>query len=382
MANDKSILMVAGTPVLAGGEQNLLDLTVAAQNDGYKVGLVSPPEGALANTGNTVALMAYSLACKVLYAPMPKLPHPGSVRRIRAVLEEEGYGIVHAHGHLAGMYARLAARSLDKPRTVYTLHGVHYPHYRNPLKSKAFIAGERMLKSSTDRFICVCRHDLDTARELGIIEPDRTTVIYNGVRTSSPADQDRAADLRKLYDRGGGIVLHAGRFMPQKDHHTLIEALPLVLEEHPETTFLLAGSGRLLDKEKAHAARLDIPEDALVFLGESREMDQLMAACDFLVLSSLWEGFPYVVLEAMREGKAMVSTRVGGVPEAVDDGENGLLVESGSPDAFAKAVNHLLDHPEKTAAMGQQGLERVKDFSLESMAHKTLEIYEELSRRG
>jgi glycosyltransferase involved in cell wall biosynthesis len=258
---------------------------------------------------------------------------------------------------------------------------VHYPHYRNPLKSKAFIAGERRLKSSTDRFICVCRYDFDTAKELRIIEPDLTSVIYNGVRTVSYADQDRAAELRKLHDRGGGIVLHAGRFMPQKDHYTLIEALPPVLKEHPDTTFLLAGSGRLLDRERSHAAGLGIPPESLVFLGESTEMEELLAACDFMVLTSLWEGFPYVVLEAMREGKAVVSTRVGGVPEAVTDGENGLLVEAKSPGAFAKAVNHLLNHPEEMAGMGQQGLEKVKDFSLESMAHKTLELYEELSRQ-
>jgi glycosyltransferase involved in cell wall biosynthesis len=380
MASEKSILMVAGTPVLAGGERNLIDLTEAAQNDGYEVGLISPPEGDLAGTGNTVAMAARSLACKVWCSPMPKLPRPGSIHRIRAILKEEGYGIVHAHGHLAGMYARMAARSLDKPRTVYTLHGVHYPHYRNPLKSKAFIAGERRLKSSTDRFICVCSYDFNAAKELGIIEPDRTAVIHNGVITASCACQAKVTDLRRLYDRGGGIVLHAGRFMPQKDHHTLIEAVPLVLKEHPDATFLLAGSGRLLDKEKAHAARLGIPEEALVFLGESIEMDDLLAACDFMVLTSLWEGFPYVVLEAMREGKAVVSTRVGGVPEAVSDGKNGLLVETGSPGAFANAVNRLLDHPEETAAMGRQGLERVKDFSLESMVHKTQEIYEELSR--
>ena len=379
MSSGKSILMVAGTYVIAGGERNLLDLAAAALDDDHEVGVIAPPADDRARTGDELQSAVRSLGCKVWEVPMPSLPRPGSIRRIRDIIEEGDYEIVHAHGHLAGMYARMASKRLEIPKTVYTLHGVHYPHYRNPLKSKAFIAGERSLKSSTDRFICVCRYDFDTARELGIIEPDRTAVIHNGVRATSSADRARAAELKKRYDRGGGIVLHAGRFMPQKDHHTLIESLPPVLKEHPATTFLLAGSGRLLDKEKAHAADLGIPREALLFLGESTEMDELMAACDFLVLSSLWEGFPYVVLEAMREGKAVVSTRVGGVPEAIEDGVNGLLVEAGSPSALARAVNHLFDHPEETAAMGRRGLERVKDFSLEAMARKTLEIYESLT---
>ena len=112
---------------------------------------------------------------------MPKLPDPRSIFKIRKILEAEDFDIVHAHGHLAGLYARVAALGLRDTRTVYTLHGIHYPHYRNPLKRTAFVMGERILKRSTDRFICVCRSDLETGRAIRIVDPDRTDVIYNGI---------------------------------------------------------------------------------------------------------------------------------------------------------------------------------------------------------
>jgi len=369
MAGANRLLMVAGTSIIAGGERNLLDLTAYALKKGYKVSLLAPGEGALPERMR-------SLGCRVWSVSMPKLPHPRTIFKIRRILETEGFDIVHAHGHLAGLYARVAARGLRDTRTVYTLHGIHYPHYRNPLKRTAFVTGERMLKRSTDRFICVCKSDLETGLALRIVDPARSDVIYNGIAPVPSTDPERSARLRDLYDRGGGIVLHAGRFMPQKDHHTLIEAVPLVLKNRPLASFILAGSGRLLSREKEHAASLGIPGESLAFLGESHEIDNLLAACDVFVLPSLWEGFSYVILEAMRAAKPVVATDRGGTPEAVVNGDNGLIIKPGDPRSLATAINKLLQDPHEAAAMGRRGRERLHDFSLESMAVKTLEVYE------
>lgn len=369
MPGEKRLLMVAGTPIIAGGERNLLDLTIYALQRGFEVGLVAPGEGKLPGR-------IRSLGCPVWDVSMPKVLNPRSVWKIRKIVKAEGFEIVHAHGHLAGLYARSAALGLQGARSVYTLHGIHYPHYQSALKRSAFIFGERALKRSTDRFICVCRDDLETGRSIRIIDPERTDVIYNGIDPDAVTDPHEAALMRKKYDRGGGIVLHAGRFMPQKDHHTLIEAIPLMLEESPRTVFLLAGSGRLLQREKEHALHLGIPEESLVFLGESGEVDSLLAMCDIFVLPSLWEGFPYVILEAMRAAKPVVVTDRGGTPEAVVNGDNGLIIKPGDPRSLAIAVNKLLQDPHEAAAMGRRGRERLHDFSLESMAVKTLEVYE------
>ncbi|MBN2025471.1 MAG: glycosyltransferase family 4 protein [Actinobacteria bacterium] len=369
MPGEKRLLMVAGTPILAGGERNLLDLTTYVLDRGFEVGLIAPGEGELPRR-------IRSLGCPVWEASMPKMLNPRSVWKIRKVVKEEGFEIVHAHGHLAGLYARTAALGLHDARSVYTLHGIHYPHYHSVLKRTAFIIGERVLKRSTDHFICVCKSDLETGRSLRIIDPESTDVIYNGIDPDAGVDAYKAAELRNRYNRGGGIVLHAGRFMPQKDHYTLIASIPQVLEESPRTVFLLAGSGRLLQREKEHAVNLGIPGESLVFLGESGEVDNLLAICDIFVLPSLWEGFPYVILEAMRAAKPVVVTDSGGTPEAVVHGDTGFVIKPGDPGSLAIAVKDLLRNPEEAAAMGRRGRERLKDFSLESMARKTLEVYD------
>lgn len=169
-----------------------------------------------------------------------------------------------------------------------------------------------------------------------------------------------------------------GRFRPEKDHRTLISSIPLVLEEHPRAVFLLAGSGRLLAEEREFAAGLGISGESLFFLGESGEVDELLAACDVLALPSLWEGFSYVILEAMRAAKPVVATRAGGTPEAVSDGETGLLVSPRDPRGLAGAICRLLSHPEEAASMGTRGKEKLGGFTLESMALDTLGLYNDL----
>lgn len=364
----RSVLMVAGTPTLAGGERNLLDLAEAARQAGWKVGAAVPGEGKLAGRLRALGLPVWQV-------PMPRIPHPLSLRRIRNVLKQGAFHIVHAHGHFAGLHARLAALGCQGLKTVYTLHGIHYPHYPSRLKREAFIIGERILKPFTDLFICVCKHDVEAGTRLGIIDPRKTVMIPNGVRLEVEVDASRIRELRFLYDRGGGLVLHVGRFMYQKDHHTLIESVPAVLRVHPRVTFILAGGGELMEREKRHAESLGIPRDALVFLGESDEVDELIAACDFLVLPSLWEGLPYVVLEAMRSGKAVIATGTGGTPEVVLHGKNGLIIEPRNAKALATAVNRLLDHPHEAAAMGRRGRELVKRFELGKTTRQALEAY-------
>ncbi|MDY6796180.1 MAG: glycosyltransferase family 4 protein [Actinomycetota bacterium] len=375
MVKNKSVLMVAGTSMLAGGERNLLDLTTAALKNLYHVGLVAPGKGRLTDR-------VEARGCPVWDVAMPKIPNPVSILRIRKVLIKEGYDIVHAHGHLAGLYARLAALGLKGTRTVYTMNGIHYPNYANPLKKRAFILGEKLLRSFTDRYIVVCRNDLETGTRLGIIVPGRTAMIYNGIHLETDIDPSRVTRLRELYDRGGGVVLHVGRFNYQKAHYLLIKAIPEILESHPDVTFLLAGDGELLEGEKTRAAESGIPSTALRFLGHSNEVDTLMTACDFLVLPSLWEGFPYVILEAMRVGKPVVATDVGGVSEAVAHKENGLLVAPRDSEALAQAIVYLLDHPEEAVIMGRKGKESVSAFAIGPIAARTLELYQGLTAKS
>ena len=189
MRNASNVLMVAGTPILAGGERNLLDLATYAEERGFAVGLIAPGEGKLPERMR-------AMGCPVWDVTMTKAPSPVSIIKLRKIIVKEGFTTIHAHGHLAGLYARSAAVGLKNVRTIYTLHGIHYPHYGNSLKRAAYIAGDKALKRLTGHFICVCRFDLETGKRLGIVDPDRTSVIYNGIGPLLDIDPSRVAGLR------------------------------------------------------------------------------------------------------------------------------------------------------------------------------------------
>ena len=151
-----------------------------------------------------------------------------------------------------------------------------------------------------------------------------------------------------------------------------------MLEEWPESTFLLVGEGPLAGEMHLYTERLGIASNVR-FLGWRDDVPAILAAMDICVLASLWEGLPYTLLEAMAAGKPMVATSVGGSREIVVDGETGLLVPPRNPSALARGIMRLLADQALAAEMGRRGRERVHDvFSIEAMLRKTEEVYEKL----
>ena len=193
------------------------------------------------------------------------------------------------------------------------------------------------------------------------------TVIPNGVDTATfrPAQAGSA----------GGRVLAIGRLAPDKDHGTLIRAFARVLDDHPTAQLTIVGEGEERDRLERLAATL-LPSDRFRLEAPTgTDVVDLYHRADLVVLSSVREGAPNVLLEAMACGLPVVATAVGGVPDLVADGVTGLLVPSGDPVTMAGAIGRLLSDPAARAAFGRAGRERVeRQFSIAEMvrAHEVL----------
>lgn len=199
----------------------------------------------------------------------------------------------------------------------------------------------------------------------------RTPVIYNGIPTArfvSSAGQGMGEEGKEM------VLLHIGRFVPLKGHLLLIEAFDLSVKEYPWMQLWLVGDGELRPVVERAVSEKGLQEKVF-FLGIQDNVPNLLADCDLFVLPSDYEGVPLTVLEAMAAGKPVVSTRVGGVPELVEDELTGFLVPPRDPEALAQAILQLAKDHDLCRRMGQAGqrkaIERF-DISRAARGYETL----------
>jgi len=204
--------------------------------------------------------------------------------------------------------------------------------------------------------------------EKGIAD-ERIVVIQNGIVPLQLPRRDPDADRR-----GRVKLLTVARFSKQKDHETLIRAMPALLHRHPFVTLELAGQGEEREEVEALVSTLGLSH-VVKFLGQRTDVAALMAEATIFVLPSRFEGLPLVVLEAMSLGVPVVATRIGGTVEALGS-DHPFLVEAGDPSLLAAALIAALDNPQRARLAGVASRKRFDaQFSAQRMADQTAAVY-------
>jgi glycosyltransferase involved in cell wall biosynthesis len=255
----------------------------------------------------------------------------------------------------------------------------------NPWVSRA----HGLLGRAPRRTIVLSDHVARFIREHGRIPAERLVRIYYG---HDPAPFERAAaesagaraETRAEFGWAPEdlVAICVARFAPQKAHDVLLEAFALARAGEPRLKLLLVGEdpfGDGRERAEAVARRLELG-GSVRFTGMRRDVARLMAASDLFVMSSLWEGFGLVFLEAMSSGIPVLATRVSAVPEVIEDQVTGVLVGSGDARALAEGLLGLARDPARRAALGRAGKARVRErFELDRMVEQTLAVYRDLA---
>jgi glycosyltransferase involved in cell wall biosynthesis len=175
------------------------------------------------------------------------------------------------------------------------------------------------------------------------------------------------------------LVCAVGRLSPEKGHGFLLAAFREVVVAVPEARLVLVGEGPLRSRLQAQVAGLTL-SDHVIFVGYRDDVEAVIAASDLLVMPSLREGFGDPIIEAMALGRPVIASRVGGIVETVHDGETGLLVPPGDPDALAQAIVNLLRDPQARERMGLRGRQvALGEFGVERLADGLAKLYNELA---
>lgn len=312
------------------------------------------------------------------------------IRQLRGLILRGQWSVVHLHGHRAGAIARTAMFLLsDRPRVVITYHGYHPPHYRSWWSQIGATSLERLLRRQTDHFIAVSP---STARDVihwVEIDAARISMIPNGIDPEE-YEHARAACREKVREELGlapeeFAVLCVGRLHRQKGVRYFLEALTELNRSQSErygtrkavhrVRGFIAGDGPEREDLASQFASC-LPQDVCVFLGWRDDVPNLLAAADLLVLPSLWEGCPLVVLQAWAAGVPVVATDVIGTNDIIVDGENGFLVPACNPAALVVAIARIHRRPALADHLVRNGRASLGSYSLDAMVDQTMRIYE------
>jgi len=315
-----------------------------------------------------VADRAQALSLPTLIIPCRSRVDRGAVAAIREYVKNHDIDLIHTHGYKGNIYGILAARAARVP-IIATCH--NWPASTLPLRLYSFL--DRIVLRKANHIVAVSENVRERLRRFAI--PSRKiTVIQNGVDTARFASA-RPVLRHELNLDGRTVIGVVGRLSSEKGHKFLLRAAPRLIEEFPTVALVFIGSGPEQPALESLTRELNL-QDRVFFAGFRRDMLQVYASIDILVLPSLEEGLPLTVLEAMAAGLPILASRVGDIGKIIVSGVSGLLIEPGSTDGLYGALVQLLRDPALRDTLRANARATVNSsFSVQRMAAQYLELY-------
>lgn len=362
---------LAGSAGYGGGERYLELLFDRLDRSKFSPFLICPEPGPFVEK-----MKAKGIPTNVVH--LTPLFNPLALIRLAQVLRREEVTILQTHGARANVYGRFAAWLAGVPCVVATVHNSIRDYEVNSIQRYVYSAILRVVLPLTDRIICVSEAlRQDVIADCPDVAP-RTTTVWNGIDPALFSCRgDRNKIRREWWAGSGPVLLTVARLTEQKGHRFLMEALPALVAECPSLVCLFVGEGECREPLRALAREKGV-EQSCRFAGARNDVVDWYAAADVVVLPSLSEGFPFVVLEALAMSRPVIATNVNGVPELIRDGIHGLLVPPRNPQALQTAIRTLLHDPCLAACLGKAGQQEVAArFTSEKMVQDTVKAIEE-----
>ncbi len=293
-------------------------------------------------------------------------------------LRQERPDILHTHTSKAGFLGRLAGVIARVPVIVHTPHGHVFYAYFGKAKTKFYIFLEKIAACWTDVLIPLSKKGMNESLKRGIGKKEQYVPVVSGIDVDSLdfSNQYRKEIRKQLGVKNQEVLIGAmGRFVPVKGFDLLVEAIAKVLVSFPGAKFYFVGDGPMRPELELRVKELNVEEN--VFFAPFQEISAPLQAIDVLVVPSRNEGQSRTLVEGMFLKKAAIATRVGGLPDVIENGRTGLLVAPESPAALSRALLELLNDHKKLSELGAAAAKEAKKrFNLPVMIDSLEKIYE------
>jgi glycosyltransferase involved in cell wall biosynthesis len=369
---------------LGGAQQNTLYTVSHLDPNKFQVQLLAGPGGILDPEARSLADKGINVGfISSLARPINPWKDALAIFQTWKALKTFKPDILHTHSSKAGIIGRIAGALAGVPVIIHTYHGFGFNNRQRPWVRAAFVGVEKWASHFTKTIIFVSEVNRREAQDLGIGRPEQHSVIRSGIKKlSSAASRDQRAEVR----RGLGIsekaplVTTIGPFKPQKNLSDFIKVAKLLHNLEPSSVFMIIGDGEqrpLLEKLR-DLLGLD---SCLIMTGWRADAQNLLSISDVFALTSLWEGLPRSLVEAMALGLPVVAYATDGVTDIIQDKQNGFLFNTGDTESMARQIHRLLKDESLRQMVGRKAESSIgEEFDIDHMVRQQEDLYMELAR--
>ncbi|MCK5580807.1 MAG: glycosyltransferase family 4 protein [Candidatus Omnitrophica bacterium] len=355
------------TDLTGGAERQIFELAKRINKAAYQLILASLECG-----GSAPPDIAEATGCRLEAFPVKRIYGLSGILegfRFARFLKKNNVDVLMTYHFSSDIWGTFWARIAGVPVIISNRRDIGF------WRKKHHVLAYRFVNRGVTRIVTNTQANKRLIIEQECLSEDKIQVIYNGV--SQPVTSDQEPATRDQFDISEKdlAIMHVANIRPVKGHQYLLQAFAKIIPQYPHVKLVLIGEDRMGGQMQELAKSLQI-ENHVVFAGKQENVRELLGLADICVLPSLSEGMSNAILEYMIAGKPVVATRVGGTPELVENGRNGLLVEKENIEQLANALLSLIHDQEKRKQLGEKGREIAKEkFSMQTMVFNYERIF-------
>lgn len=353
-----------------GPEKTIINECLAFEEKGWKCKIINIWEREDIPFTAKVKASGVSYECLTT----PKKLDLNIIRKLRKILKIQNVDIIHSHGYKADLYSLLASLRINIP-LVTTIHGWTSEN----IKVKIYERIQVFIWRFFQKVICVSNAYRKVALSYNVPK-EKLLVIYNGIKREKRNQIISREEVHKILSIEGEKIVVAiiGRIGIEKGHRAFLNAARRILEKRDNLAFVIIGEGAERKEMEKYARELGIQKD-VIFTGHRDDVISLYNGIDIIGITSLREGLPNVLLEAMMNQVPVVAMSVGGIPEVIISDKQGILVQPKDIEAFTQGVESLIIDSSKRKRIGIEAKKRIeKKFLFSQRVNAISELYNKL----
>ena len=369
------VLQLIDGGFLGGGQANVLSIARNLDKEQFEVCVAAAGEGSF----ETKVL---SSGIPFIPLELPKLLRSRYLKILQKVYDGEKFDIIHTHGGVAGFYGRTLKKHNPLIKCVHTIHGLHYIHSHNLFRKNISRTIEQYLVQYTDVTICETYNDYLAAIRNRIAGRANTQVIPNAIDISRFSNLKRNPELMGSLGISPGdfICGNISRFDEQKNQKLILQAAYFLVKKYPNLKFVFVGDGKYL-KQMRDLTRESNIEANVIFTGEQKNLADYYSIFDIFIFPTLWEGMPYVLLEAMASRLAIICSAIPNLLEVIKPNFSALTIDPLDMDDLFQKVSSLYQDTALREKIAQNAMIESTQYDESEVIPKIAAVYEEVTQK-